>query len=92
LDHKAYWIADAHRDNGKRFVVRADEIIISIGNQGVGAQSNTIRIGMQGTQTTTLIAGISGTPIADGATSQTQKVSAQLEVSKPAPEVVVNKP
>ena len=24
---RTIWIADAHRDNGKRFVVRADEIL-----------------------------------------------------------------
>ena len=24
-DRRTIWIADAHRDNGKRFVVRADE-------------------------------------------------------------------
>ena len=25
IDPRALWIADAHRDDGKRFVVRADE-------------------------------------------------------------------
>jgi endosialidase-like protein len=33
---------------------------------GVAGESNTIRIGNQGTQTATFIAGISGTPISDG--------------------------
>ena len=33
---------------------------------GVAEESNTIRIGNQGTQTATFIAGISGTPISDG--------------------------
>jgi len=36
---------------------------IYIGNRGVAAESNTIRIGTQGTQTRTFIAGISGTAI-----------------------------
>jgi hypothetical protein len=35
---------------------------IDIGNAGVAAESNTIRIGTQGTQTGTFIAGIFGTP------------------------------
>jgi uncharacterized coiled-coil protein SlyX len=33
---------------------------IDIGNQGVAAEANTIRIGKQGTQTATFIAGVSG--------------------------------
>ena len=33
---------------------------IDIGNEGVAAESNTIRIGTQGTQTATFIAGVSG--------------------------------
>src|SRR5205823_10068291 len=40
---------------------------IDIGNGGVAAEANTIRIGTQGTQTKTFIAGIIGAPIA-GAT------------------------
>jgi hypothetical protein len=39
---------------------------IDIGNAGVAAESNTIRIGMQGTQAATFIAGISGTPLGAG--------------------------
>jgi uncharacterized coiled-coil protein SlyX len=39
---------------------------IDIGNSGVAAEANTIRIGTQGTQTATYIAGIRGTPIAGG--------------------------
>ena len=35
---------------------------IDIGSQGVAGESNTIRIGTQGTQTATFIAGIFGTP------------------------------
>ena len=35
---------------------------IEIGNLGVAAEANTIRIGKQGTQTATFIAGISGVP------------------------------
>jgi len=37
---------------------------IDIGNQGVAGDSGTMRIGMQGTQTATYIAGISGTAVA----------------------------
>jgi hypothetical protein len=33
---------------------------IDIGNQGVAGEAGTIRVGTQGTQTTTFIAGISG--------------------------------
>src|SRR5262249_26425473 len=36
---------------------------IDIGNIGVAAEANTIRVGRQGTQTRTFIAGISGVPI-----------------------------
>ena len=40
---------------------------IDIGNVGVGAEANTIRVGTQGTQTNTYVAGISGSPVARGA-------------------------
>jgi trimeric autotransporter adhesin len=36
---------------------------ILIGNEGVAAEANTVRIGTQGTQTTTYIAGIAGTGV-----------------------------
>ena len=36
---------------------------IDIGNRGAAGESNTIRLGTQGTQTATFIAGISGTPV-----------------------------
>jgi trimeric autotransporter adhesin len=39
---------------------------IDIGNVGVAGESDTIRIGTQGTQTRTFIAGIRGTPIMGG--------------------------
>ena len=39
---------------------------IDIGNPGVAGEGNTIRIGKQGTQTATYIAGISGATVADG--------------------------
>src|SRR6266699_5712370 len=39
---------------------------IDIGNQGVAAEAVTIRIGTQGTQTATYLAGISGIPIGAG--------------------------
>ena len=39
---------------------------IDIGNQGPGQESNTIRIGTQGTQTATYMAGISGATVAAG--------------------------
>jgi trimeric autotransporter adhesin len=39
---------------------------IEIGNRGLAADSRTIRIGRQGTQTATFIAGISGATVADG--------------------------
>jgi endosialidase-like protein len=40
---------------------------IDIGNAGVAAEANTIRIGKQGTQTKTFIAGINGTAVMGGA-------------------------
>jgi hypothetical protein len=40
---------------------------IDIGNQGVAGEANTIRIGTQGTQTATYIAGISGGAVAGAA-------------------------
>src|SRR5207244_3716758 len=39
---------------------------IDIANGGVAGESNTIRIGTQGTQTATFIAGIRGVPITGG--------------------------
>ena len=39
---------------------------IDIGNKGVAGESNTIRIGKKGTQTTTMIAGINGATVAGG--------------------------
>src|SRR5262249_61340771 len=39
---------------------------IDIGNAGVAGESKTIRIGTQGTQTKTVIAGIFGTTVAGG--------------------------
>jgi len=39
---------------------------IDIGNKGVAAEANTIRIGKVGTQTNTFIAGISGVTVAGG--------------------------
>jgi len=39
---------------------------IDIGNHGVASDSNTIRIGTQGTQTATYVAGISGATVAGG--------------------------
>jgi Chaperone of endosialidase len=36
---------------------------IDIGNEGIAVESNTIRIGTQGTQTRTFVAGIRGSPI-----------------------------
>jgi trimeric autotransporter adhesin len=39
---------------------------IDIGNKGVAAEANTVRIGMTGTQTATFIAGISGVTVPTG--------------------------
>jgi endosialidase-like protein len=41
---------------------------IEIGNQGVAGEANTIRIGTEGTQSTTFIAGISGATVPTGVT------------------------
>jgi hypothetical protein len=41
---------------------------IDIGNDGVVAEANTIRIGVEGTQTATFIAGVSGATVASGVT------------------------
>ena len=40
---------------------------IDIGNPGAAGEANTVRIGTQGTQTETFIAGISGTPVSGAA-------------------------
>ena len=39
---------------------------IEIGSSGLRGEANTIRIGTEGTQTNTYIAGISGVTVADG--------------------------
>jgi hypothetical protein len=53
---------------GKRagFNLTTGDNNIDIGNAGVAGEGNTIRIGKQGTQTATYIAGISGATVADG--------------------------
>ena len=52
---------------------------INIGNNGVGGEGNTIRIGTPGTQTFTYIAGISGTPV--GGSPVTVLPSGQIGVA-----------
>jgi len=52
---------------------------IDIGNQGVAGEANTIRIGTQGTQTATYIAGISGA----GVTGVAVKVNAAGQLGVP---------
>jgi uncharacterized coiled-coil protein SlyX len=51
---------------------------IDIGNSGVAAEANTIRIGTQGTQTKTFIAGISGTAIGGGGGAVRVNANGQL--------------
>jgi hypothetical protein len=53
---------------------------IDIGNQGVAAESNTIRIGTAGTQTKTFIAGITGAVVANPLTVQVNSATGQLGV------------
>ena len=52
---------------------------IDIGNPGVAGESNTIRIGRQGTQTTTYIAGIAGT----GVSGRAVKINAAGQLGTP---------
>ena len=51
---------------------------IDIGNRGVAAEANTIRIGTQRIQTATFIAGISGTPIGGGGSTVRVDANGQL--------------
>ena len=51
---------------------------IDIGNEGVAGESNTIRIGTQGTQTNTFIAGISGVTVADRRRGNCRYANGQL--------------
>jgi hypothetical protein len=51
---------------GAGFSLTTGDNNIDIGNGGVAGESNTIRIGTQGTQTATFIAGIRGVPISGG--------------------------
>jgi hypothetical protein len=51
---------------------------IDIGNEGVAAESNTIRIGTPATHTATFIAGISGTPIGGGGSTVRVNANGQL--------------
>ena len=39
---RTIWIADAHRDDGKRFVVRADEKLTAFGSPPVARSSNLL--------------------------------------------------
>jgi len=52
--------------DGAGFNLTTGDNNIDIGNFGVAAESNTIRIGTVGTQTRTFIAGISGTAVSGG--------------------------
>ena len=86
------WIADRHRGDGKRFVVHADEELTAVNamllneflkehrkteEQGRDIQEQKATIALQQKQIDALTAGL-------------QKVSAQIEASKPAPQVVNN--
>jgi hypothetical protein len=51
---------------------------IDIGNPGVAGEANTIRIGTQGMQTATFIAGISGTAIGGGGSTVRVNANGQL--------------
>jgi hypothetical protein len=51
---------------------------IDIGNVGVAGEANTIRIGTQGTQTATFIAGINGTAIGGGGSTVRVDANGQL--------------
>jgi hypothetical protein len=53
---------------------------IDIGNSGVSGESNTIRIGTQGTQVATYIAGISGAPLDSGVAVVVDATTGQLGV------------
>jgi Chaperone of endosialidase len=52
------------RDAGQNLTTSDNNI--DIGNEGVAGEANTIRIGTEGTQTRTFVAGIHGTPIGLG--------------------------
>jgi hypothetical protein len=52
--------------NGAGLYLTTGNFNIDIGSPGVGDEANTIRIGRQGTQTDTYIAGISGVTVAGG--------------------------
>jgi hypothetical protein len=46
---RTIWIADAHRDNGKRFIVSADEKLTAFGGEnGVKSQGRVAQIGLTG--------------------------------------------
>ena len=53
---------------------------INIGNLGVAAEADTIRVGTEGTQTATFVAGISGTPVVGGVAVEVDS-NGQLGVS-----------
>ena len=38
-DGRIIWVADAHRGDGKRFVVHADEKVTAVSGAGIGDQS-----------------------------------------------------
>jgi hypothetical protein len=54
---------------------------IDVGNQGVAAESNAIRIGIQGTQTATFVAGISGATLPNGVAVVIDTTSGQLGIA-----------
>ena len=44
LEGRTIWIVDAHRDDGKRFVVHADEILTAFWELEAAIRENTIDI------------------------------------------------
>ena len=64
---------------GAGFSLTTGNSNIDIGNVGVAAESNTIRIGKQGTQTRTFVAGITGATVT-GATVMVNTTTGQLGI------------
>jgi len=66
---------------GAGYALTTGDYNIDIGNGGVSDEANTIRIGTQGTQTATFIAGISGATVPTGVAVVIDSTTGQLGIS-----------
>jgi len=84
---RTIWIADAHGDDGKRFVVHSDEILTGV-NEFLKEHNAFVEEQRKIEKLEATVTNLMATVKQQA--SQIQKVSAQLELNKAAPQTVLN--